>query len=70
MSTGTLEQRVLALEREVEALKQKPVARADLPVVSKEWDKTFGAFANDPGFDEMVRLGKEIREQDLEDEPE
>jgi hypothetical protein len=34
----------------------------------KDWRKTFGMSANDPGFDDMIRLGREIREQDQKDD--
>lgn len=68
MSTNTLEQRVAALERDVAVLKHSRADEVGKPSLSREWDKTFGAFANDSGFEEMVRLGKEIREQDREDD--
>lgn len=59
MSLSELEQRLAELEREVEDLKKK----LEPPRLDKRWLETFGTFANDPGFDEMVRLGREWREQ-------
>jgi uncharacterized protein involved in exopolysaccharide biosynthesis len=47
-----LEQQVADLRREIRPL--KPLATAT---------DTFGLFADDPGFDEIVRLGREYREQ-------
>lgn len=59
MTIAELEQRVLALERELaevkSSLKKTPSRESALA--------TFGTFANDPGFDEMVRLGREYREK-------
>jgi hypothetical protein len=37
-------------------------------ILEKDWRKTFGMSANDPGFDNMIRLGREIREQDQKDD--
>jgi hypothetical protein len=47
-----LERQVAALQREVKLL--KPVATVQ---------DTFGMFANDPEFDEIVRLGREYRDE-------
>jgi hypothetical protein len=59
---ATLDDRVDALERQVstltEIVKGKEAAR--------DWRSTFGAFRDDEGFDEMVRLGEEIRQKDRE----
>jgi hypothetical protein len=58
----TLDERVEALERQVRALtelvKGKPAAR--------DWRSTFGWARDDEGYDEMVRLGEEIRQKDRE----
>lgn len=62
MSTS-LEERVTVLEKELNKLKHI----FQDPHVEKDWRKTFGMSANDPGFDEMVRLGEEIRKQDQQD---
>jgi hypothetical protein len=63
MST-TIEDRVAILEKELIRLKQIIQGTR----VEQDWRKTFGMSANDPGFDEMIRLGREIRAQDQEDE--
>jgi hypothetical protein len=58
MTLEQLEQRVSELERQVARLRLdvSPL----LPLASIQ--NTFGMFANDPGFDEIVRLGREYRE--------
>jgi hypothetical protein len=60
----TIEERVAILEKELTSLKQ--IIQGTL--LEKDWRKTFGMSANDPGFDDMIRLGREIREQDQEDD--
>ena len=60
----SIEERVATLEKELNDLKQLIQGTR----VEKDWRKTFGLSANDPGFDEMIRLGREIREQDQEDD--
>ena len=60
----TLEQRVTVIEKELRDLKRIVSGKK----VEKDWRKTFGMSASDPGFDEMIRLGREIREQDREDD--
>jgi hypothetical protein len=64
-----IEKRVEALEQKVADLTRFVAAdTADKP--SKDWRRTFGMSANDPEFDEMIRLGKEYRQaQRAEDEP-
>jgi hypothetical protein len=59
MTLEQLEQKVNDLERQVVELQRqiKP-----LRPMTKVAD-TFGMFANDPDFDEVVRLGREYREQ-------
>lgn len=60
MTVAELTKRVAALEREVTQLKKQIEAQ------SKDkrpwWERCAGRFANDPGFEEMVRLGREYRE--------
>ena len=62
MST-TIEERVAILEKELTHLKQLIQSTH----LEKDWRKTFGMSANDPGFDEMIRLGRAIRAQAQED---
>ncbi len=59
MTLEQLEQKVNELQRQVAELRRdiKPFR----PLADIE--ETFGMFADDPGFDEMVRLGREYREQ-------
>lgn len=54
-----LEQRVIELERQVAKLRQELKPLRPMPSV----EDTFGMFADDPDFDEIVRLGREYREQ-------
>jgi hypothetical protein len=58
MTLEQLERRVTDLEREVAELRteRKPLRPY------KDMRRTFGMFANDPAFDEIVRLGREYRE--------
>ena len=57
MATMKLKDRVAALEADVARLKEK------LEGNSKSWtDEIAGAFANDPAFEEAMRLGREYRE--------
>ncbi len=63
MST-TIEERVAILEKKLTHLKQTIQGTR----FEKDGRKTFGMSANDPGFDDMIRLGREIREQDQEDD--
>jgi hypothetical protein len=63
MST-TIEKRMAILEKELIRLKHIIQGMR----VEKDWRKTFGMSVNDAGFDEMIRLRREIRAQDQEDE--
>ncbi len=54
----TIEQRLELLEAQVSELKQ----RLDQANSRANWfDKVAGSFQNDPEFDEILRLGREIR---------
>ncbi len=60
MSAKELELRLNALEAEVTSLKKK-IEKAEsngLPW----WEKIAGKFANNPAYDEAMRLGREYRE--------
>lgn len=54
-----LEQRVALLEAEVARLKKK--VESDLSS-RPWWEKIAGTFADDPAYDEAMRLGREYRE--------
>ena len=57
MTMMKLKDRVAALEAEMARLKEK------LEIDSKPWTEAIaGAFANDPAFDEAMRLGRKYRE--------
>ena len=61
---ANIEERIAALEKE----------RTDLKYIlqrtgiGKDWRKTFGRSAHDPGFGELIRLGREIRARDQDDD--
>lgn len=64
----TIEKRLERVEAELADLKRRVEASA-VPL-QKDWRKTVGMSANDPEFDEMIRLGREYRKsQRWEDEP-
>ncbi len=61
MATGTLEERMAAVEQELAQLKQQLQAAppsAPLPW----WEQIFGTFANSEAHEEATRLGREYRE--------
>lgn len=60
MTSRSLEERMDALEAEVARLKQR-VEGAPPPAAVPWWEKRFGAFENDPLYDEVARLGAEYR---------
>ena len=56
-TTPTVEQRLAHLEREVEALKRQVA-----PSTPDDWvARVTGSFEHEPEFDEVLRLGREIR---------
>lgn len=57
MSENNLEQRVVTLEETISELKQF----LQMSEKHKNWQKTYGMFSDDPGFEEMVRRGREYR---------
>ncbi len=59
MARVTLSQRVAALEAQVAELKAMLQAK---PAADPWMEDVWGAFANDPVFEEAVRLGREYRE--------
>ena len=59
----TLEERVATLEQEVEQLKKLLLRTKP----EKDWRRTVGMSVNDPGYEEMVRLGREYRESQREE---
>ena len=60
MASAPLEDRVAASRAEVARLKAKVEGE---PQTSPDWlDKVWGSFANDPLYEEAMRLGREWRE--------
>jgi hypothetical protein len=59
MTIQQLEERLSKLEQQVADLQSG--SRPLRPLANVK--DTFGMFANDPDFDEIVRLGREYREQ-------
>jgi hypothetical protein len=57
--TTTLEERVRRLERDVDELK-----RVSVPAADRWIDRIAGTFKDVAEFDEVLRLGREIREED------
>lgn len=63
----TIEERLTALEREVSAIKRQ----INLFAKKKDWIAAIeGTFADRPEYDEVIRLGKEIRDAEEEQYPE
>jgi hypothetical protein len=57
---AALEARMIALEKEVALLKQQIAARATPE--TPRWRKIAGSFADDPMYEEAMRLGRAYRE--------
>lgn len=60
MTLEQLEAKVNDLERQVAELRREIKPFGALPSI----EETFGMFGGDPEFDEIVRLGREYRQQD------
>ena len=61
MATGTLEERIAAVEQELAQLKQQLQAgtpSAPLPL----WEKIAGTFSKSEHYDAAMRLGREYRQ--------
>ena len=64
LKSKALAKRVESLEAEVAELKRQLPAVAEAHSQSpraKDWRRTLGMFADDPTFDEALRLGREWR---------
>ena len=59
MSSQTVEERLAALEAEVVQLKQQRSASEEPKI--PWWEQRWGAFKDDPIYDEAMRLGAEYR---------
>jgi hypothetical protein len=66
MTLAQLEKRVAALEQTVKQIQSQLPPTPQTPVTPQTqrhwWRDDAGRFADDPGFDEIVRLGREYRE--------
>jgi hypothetical protein len=60
MSSGSIEERIAKLEREVERLKCAPPANSK--ATTPWWEKIAGTFAGSEDHEEAMRLGREYRE--------
>jgi hypothetical protein len=61
MASNPIEERLTPLENEVAYLKK----HLSLLTLQPDWfDKILGSFQDDPEFEEIIRLGREIREAD------
>jgi len=60
MTLEQLEERVNDLERQLAELRERLVA----PRGPASVEQTFGYMGDDPEFDEIVRLGREYRQQE------
>jgi hypothetical protein len=72
MLTTTTEKRLTELETRLDALQRLLEERLPAPTqtAAKEkrgWEGIVGTFANDPYYDEAMRLGREWRESQHED---
>lgn len=65
MSNTELENRIAVLEKEVAFLKKK--IEKDEEAKKPWWEQIAGKFANDPIYDEAMRLGREYRLSQRED---
>jgi hypothetical protein len=61
MATGTIEERLTAVEQELAQLKQRLHAEAS-PASLPWWEQIFGTFANSEAHEEATRLGRQYRE--------
>ena len=60
MAAPEIELRVAALEAKIEEIQR--LLKAVAPDTRPWWEHVVGAFADDPAFEEAMRLGREYRE--------
>jgi hypothetical protein len=62
---ATVEERLAKVERDLEAIKREKLAENS----KLGWlERVRGTFKGDPDFDEIVRLGKELRDKESNEE--
>jgi hypothetical protein len=68
MASGTLEERLMTLETRLDTLQRLVDERLPQRPVTKKrgWQAIVGTFADDPIYDEAMRLGREWRESQHE----
>lgn len=64
MSTQTIEERLTAVETELQQLKQEREQSKEQEKAIPWWEQIRGQFKDDPMYDEAMRLGREWRESD------
>jgi len=65
MSVQTIEERLTAVEAELQQLQQEKEQNKEQNKEAEEprgWKRIVGVFANDPEFEEAVKAGREWRE--------
>ena len=65
MSTQTIEERLTAVETELQQLKREREQKKEQDKKAEEprgWKRIVGIFADDPEFEEAVKAGKEWRD--------
>ena len=61
MTNSEIEKRIAVLEAEVSSLKSKVEKKDDINEIPW-WKQRIGMFADNPAYDEAMRLGREYRE--------
>ena len=64
MSVQTLEERLTAVEIELQQIKQEKEQNKQQNKVIPWWEQIRGQFKDDPMYDEAMRLGREWRESE------
>jgi hypothetical protein len=60
VAIDTVEERLAALEADVARLKQEQARKSE--AVVPWWERRFGAFKDDPAYDEAMQLGAAYRQ--------
>ena len=68
MSAQTIEERLTAVETELQELKREKEQTKERNKAIPWWEQTRGQFKDDPMYDEAMRLGREWRESEDADE--